>query len=198
MTFDEFATTFRALDPPAGSACQVMAVDGFSGAGKSVFAECVARSLDAPVFHMDDVVPGWDALAASIPVVRKHLLAPLAKGETARWRRFDWDALTHMEEHTLARCSALVLDGCGAGARMLAPYLTQIIWIHAPEDVCEQRVRERDNWRQYAPYRAGWLRQERALQAAEGTDRRAQVRVDNERSEQLIDVKGEFIVCADA
>ena len=179
ISYRSLAELLLAAPSPEGCACRIVAVDGFSGSGKSSFAARVGRELGAPVFAMDDVIPGWDGLAASIDIVLALILEPLARGRTARWQRYDWDELAHQEHHQLGSCPALILDGCGSGARALAPYLTQIVWIDAPLAEREARVRARWNWYQYEPYRELWTQQEDDLQRVEGTAARAGLTVDN-------------------
>lgn len=76
--------------PARAGATRVIAVDGRAGSGKSTLAGRLARRLDAPVVHMDDLHPGWDGLAAAVPRLVEWVLGPLAGGRGARYRRYDW------------------------------------------------------------------------------------------------------------
>ncbi|WP_454229155.1 uridine kinase family protein [Propioniciclava flava] len=76
--------------PPRCGATRVVAIDGLSGAGKTTLASLVAARLGAPVVHMDDLYPGWDGLAAGVAYLVDAVLRPLAVGEPARYRAWDW------------------------------------------------------------------------------------------------------------
>src|SRR5664279_4070648 len=71
---------------------KVVAVDGPSGAGKTDFAATLAERLpSAHVLHMDDLYPGWDGLEEAVAGLHDQVLAPLARGERAAYRRWDWE-----------------------------------------------------------------------------------------------------------
>src|SRR5205814_5092078 len=80
--------------PPRCGGTRLVAIDGPGGAGKSVLAERLARSLDdAPIVHTDDFASWenphdwWDRFEA-------HVLRPLERSEPARYRRYDWERRT--------------------------------------------------------------------------------------------------------
>ena len=91
MTFEELAERIRALDdravdladpasprPLDGRRCRVVGIDGMSGSGKSSFARRLASELAAPVLSVDDLVPGWEAIAESVGLLADWVLRPLA------------------------------------------------------------------------------------------------------------------------
>ena len=46
-----------------------MTLDGYSGAGKTRLTGRLARALGrAPIVHLDFFYPGWDGLAAVVPL----------------------------------------------------------------------------------------------------------------------------------
>src|SRR6202042_2836673 len=61
MTVAELAARLAQTEPRLGRT-RLIAVDGRSGSGKTWFAGRLARPLDAPVIHLDDLYPGWDGL----------------------------------------------------------------------------------------------------------------------------------------
>ena len=89
IRYDELAETVRRRLPACGAAT-VVAVDGPSGAGKSEVADRLGRRLDALVLRVDELVPGWRGLAAMPPMVAHDLLAPIAAGDAAAVRRWNW------------------------------------------------------------------------------------------------------------
>ncbi len=150
-------------------------VDGPSGSGKSTLAARLALALgDAPLLAMDDLYPGWDGLARAVPLLHDQVVAPLAAGRPARYRRWDWDAGAWAEEHDLGTPPVLVVEGVGCGSRPIAPHAVLLAWVEAAPEVRFARGIARDG-EAYRPHWERWARQERALFAAEGTRNRADV-----------------------
>lgn len=166
--------------PARAGATRVVAVDGPSGSGKTSLAARLSGVLHgAPVLHMDDLYPGWDGLADAPPRLLAWVLEPLARGNEAAYRRWDWAAGEYAEWHQLGRPPVLVVEGCGCGVRPVAAYLSLLLWLEAPTEERLRRGLARDG-EAYRPYWDRWARQERALFAAEGTRERADLRVDGE------------------
>jgi hypothetical protein len=160
------------IDPPRCGATLLVCVDGPSGAGKTELAAALARTLgDPPVVGMDELYPGWDGLAAGVARLRAEIVAPLAAGRAAGYRRWDWARDTYGEHRDLGTPPLLVVEGVGAGT---APGL--LIWVDAPEAERYRRAMARDG-AAYAPHWARWAAQERAHFAADRTRERADVRL---------------------
>src|SRR5690625_1779508 len=145
---------------------RVMAVEGHSGAGKTVLAERIAAQADCPLLHLDDLYPGWRGLEPSVPLVREWVLEPLAAGGVPHWRRYDWEHAAPGAWQRTPVAELLVIEGCGAGARELRPFLSLLAWVHAPAAVRSARLDARADAAAYAPYRSLWARQEEAFYAA--------------------------------
>lgn len=173
---EDLAARLRAAPPRAGTT-RVAAIDGPAGAGKTTLADRLAAVIDAPVVHMDDLYPGWDGLAAGPGKLREWVLEPLAGGRPARYRRYDWEAGAYAEWVDVPAAGALIVEGCGSGARAAAPYLSLLVWIDAPYQIRRVRGIGRDG-ETFRPYWDRWAAQERELFAAERTAERADVRVD--------------------
>ncbi len=177
LSYDALAARVRAALPRAG-ATTVVAVDGPAGSGKTTLAARLASRLDdAPVVHMDDLYPGWDGLAQAAAAVASQVLAPLAEGRPARYRRWDWHADRWAEWVDVPAAPILVVEGCGSGSTPGAPYLALLLWVEAPHDVRLARGLERDG-DAFRPHWERWARQEDALFAAERTRDRADLRID--------------------
>ena len=125
---------------------------------------------------MDELYPGWDGLVAGVARLRTEVVAPLAAGQAAAYRRWDWARDTYGERRDLGVPPLLIVEGVGAGA---APGASLLIWMDAPEEVRYRRAMDRDG-ATYAPYWARWAAQERAHFAADRTFDRADVRAHNE------------------
>ena len=163
--------------PARAGSTRVLAVDGRGGSGKTTLADRLASLLDAPVVHMDDLFPGWDGLAAAAPILRRWVLEPLARGEVARYQRYDWSRDAYGGWVDVPPSDSLVVEGCACGSRLVAPYLSLLLWIDAPRTVRFDRGLRRDG-EALRPHWERWARQEDALFAAEGTCERADYRID--------------------
>ena len=81
---------------PRCGATTVVAINGPSGAGKTDFADALAMRLpSAHLLHMDDLYPGWDGRVQAVADLYDQVLAPLARGERAAYRRWDWEHHRH-------------------------------------------------------------------------------------------------------
>lgn len=156
-----------------------MAIEGRSGAGKTLLAGRIAAEAGCPLLHMDDLYPGWEGLEAAVPLVRAWILQPLARGEDPRWRRHDWErGAPGAWQHTPVQ-ELLVIEGCGSGARQLRPFLSVLAWVHAPDEVRAARLDAREDAADYAPYRSLWARQEQGFYADHRPREHADLVVDN-------------------
>jgi uridine kinase len=164
--------------PPRCGATRLVCIDGPSGSGKTTLAARLAAALGGPpVLHMDDIYPGWDGLAASVPLLHDQVVTPLVAGRSAGYRRYDWHRGAFAEAHDLGSPALLVVEGAGCGARVIANRAVLLVWIEAPREERFRRGIARDG-ETYRPHWERWARQEAAHFAAESTARRADVRVD--------------------
>jgi len=148
---------------------KVVAIDGPSGAGKTDFTAALAERLPhAQVLHMDDLYPGWDGLTQAVADLHDQILAPLARGEQAAYRRWDWENDRYADWHRLAPASLLLLEGVGSGAQPGRRLESALIWLEAGRDERFRRGIERDG-DSYLPHWQRWAAGEEALFAADGT-----------------------------
>jgi dephospho-CoA kinase len=166
----------RAAPARAGST-RVVAVDGPSGAGKSSLATALAGELSAQVVPIDDLIPGWDGVAAGPAIMLRDVVQPLSLGRDGAYRRYDWLTHQYAELQAVPLADVVVLDGCGCGSRGLAPYLSLLVWVDAPRELRFERGIARDG-DAFRPHWAAWERDSQALFAAEGTAARADVVID--------------------
>jgi len=170
---------------PRCGATTVVAIDGPSGAGKTVFAAALAESLPgAYLLHMDDLYPGWDGLNQAVADLHDQVLAPLARGERAAYRRWDWEHGRYAGWRHLPATNLLLVEGAGAGASPGAELESVLIWLEADRAVRLQRGVERDG-ESYLPHWQRWAAQELALFAADGTRDRADLIVDTSHDRWL-------------
>jgi len=169
----------RALaGPPRCGDTRLICIDGPSGAGKTVLAARLAAALGGPpVIRMDDLFAGWSGLAAAAPLLYEQVVAPLAAGRPARYRRYDWDRGEYAETRDLGRPPLLIVEGVSCGSRLTAAYTTLLIWVEAPRAERFRRGIARDG-HTYLPHWERWAVQESAFFAADSTRERADVCVD--------------------
>lgn len=171
--------------PPRTRRTRIIAVDGPSGSGKTTSAIAIQRLLEraqAPdasvqVIHMDDLYPGWDGLADAVSRLQKWIIDPLARGEPAAYRRYDWDAGRYAEWHAVPAADWLVVEGVGSGSRGPARCCAALLWVEADPSERLRRGLDRDG-ETYAPHWRRWADQESALFGAEGTRERADPIID--------------------
>jgi hypothetical protein len=158
---------------PRCGATKVVAIDGPSGAGKTDFTAALAERLpSAHVLHMDDLYPGWDGLERAVADLHHQVLAPLAGGKLAAYRRWDWEHNRYAEWHSLPATNLLLVEGVGSGAGPGSDLESALIWLEADRDVRLRRGIDRDG-ESYRPHWRRWAACEDALFASDGTRERA-------------------------
>jgi hypothetical protein len=164
--------------PPRRGAVPVLAVDGRSGSGKSRLAASLAALVPAAaVVAMDDVYPGWDGLAASVPLLVEHVLEPVTAGRPAAVPRWAWVSGRPAPPRPLPAAPLLLVEGVGCAARACAPFLSGVVWVAAAAELRKRRALARDG-DGYAPHWDRWAAQEEAYLEAERPDVRADLVLD--------------------
>ena len=160
----------------------IIAIDGRSGAGKTTLAiELAARLREhhkVSLFHLEDIYPGWNGLAAGVERYASTVLAPLHRGEPAEWVSWDWNAHYDGETRTTRPAEIVLVEGVGAAAAAARPYLSAVIWADSPEHDRRSRALARDG-DSYAPYWDEWAAQEEEWLAVDDVPAQADVRVLN-------------------
>lgn len=157
--------------PPRLGGTRLVAVDGPSGAGKTVFAGRLAEVLGpgTPVVHTDDLLDGWDDQVTFWPRLEEWVLAPLRAGRAGRYRRYDWEAGRFSPEWTeVPPAPVVVLEGVTAARARIRPELAYSVFLTAALDERIRRTDRRDGGR-LSPYLRKWRRGEEAHFAADAT-----------------------------
>ena len=157
--------------PPRGSVT-IIGIDGFSGSGKTTLAAQVSTALHAPVVHMDDLFPGWDGLADAVGLLVTQVLEPLARGERAAYRRWDWHQNDWADRIEVPETDLLIIEGCGSTVGPAGDYAAVRVFMEAPREERMRRGIERDG-ETYRPHWERWAAQESALFAEHRTRERA-------------------------
>ena len=149
----------RARRPPAGISIRIVAIDGAGGAGKSTLAVQLAEALgNAPIVHTDDFA-SWEDPIDWWPQLLEEVLEPLARGETARFRRSSWGREEDESWAEVAPADFVILEGVSASREAFRPFLTYSIWVEAPAEVRLERGLERDGEAARAQWEE-WMAQE--------------------------------------
>ncbi len=175
-TLEVIVSLVEAAAPARGDVL-VVAVDGPSGSGKSTLAVALSRRLGAPVVPLDDIYPGWDGLGQAPGLVTDQVLAPLARGEEAAYRRWDWGQGCWAGSVPVPRTRVLILEGCGSSVRPAGDFAAVRVWVEADPVLRFERGIARDG-EAYRPHWQRWAAQEDALFAADGTRARADLIID--------------------
>ncbi|MDQ0119993.1 aminodeoxychorismate synthase component I [Pseudarthrobacter sp902506025] len=160
----------------------IIAVDGRSGAGKTTLAVELAARLRAhhkvSLFHLEDIYPGWDGLAAGVERYVSTVLAPLSRGEAATWTSWDWGNHYDGESRVTLPAEIVIVEGVGAAAEAARPMLGAVIWAESPDDVRRTRALGRDG-ETYEPYWDQWAAQEEEWLGRDDVPAHADLRVQN-------------------
>jgi uridine kinase len=180
--------------PPRLGDIRLVAVDGPSGAGKTAFAERLAAALlRAPVVHTDDLLDGWFDQFAFWQRLEDSVLDPLRKGESGRYRRYDWVRGEFAPGYVAVRPEPVViLEGVSAARAAIRPELTFAVYVTAPADLRMRRALERDG-AAIRPYLEIWQIDEDRHFAADATAHHADLVVDGAPTEPH-DPRVEFVL----
>lgn len=151
------ADRLRAREPACG-ATRVIAIDGRSGAGKTGLALDLADEIGAPILHLERLYPGWHGLERTPPLVHA-LLADIAIGERGTAPQWDWTADCPGATLSLRPTRDLIVEGVGAGATILRPFLSHLVWLEAPSVERRRRALARDG-ETFEPWWDVWAEQE--------------------------------------
>lgn len=146
--------------PPSCGPVRLVGVDGHAGSGKTTFAGRLATALDgAPVLRLDDVA-SHDELFAWTGRLLEQVIEPLRRGRTARYAPYDWRARRFGPPRPLPAAPVVLVEGVGAGRRVLRPHLALLLWMELPCQDAWARGRSRDGEEQ-REFWEGWIPAER-------------------------------------
>jgi hypothetical protein len=144
-TFGGFAENVLAACGDVAGRPAIVGVDGRSGAGKSSIAQVLVDNVPtSAVVHTDDFAWyetffGWDA------VVIADVLRPLLASKPVNYSPDAWVRRGRLGSIEVpSGRSLVVLEGCGAGRRALAPYLDALVWVQSDVAEAERRGVKRD------------------------------------------------------
>ena len=135
-SFTDLAGRVRRL-PARWGPVRLVAVDGPSGAGKTVFAGRLAAALGgAPVVHTDDLLDGWDDQFTFWSRLHEQVLLPLRAGRPGRYQRYLW----HRRRFggppvTVPPAEVVLLEGVSTARDVIRSGLSLSVFVTAPADL---------------------------------------------------------------
>jgi uridine kinase len=179
-TFAQLTAYVKRLEPRLGDV-RLVAVDGPSGAGKTRFALRLAKALDAPVVHTDDLLDGWADQFTFWDRLEERVLGPLRRGETAFYQRYRWDrGAFDPVPVRLDPAPVVILEGVSSSRRGNRPDLSLSVFVDAAPDLRLARAlaRDGDDSLAFRAYLERWRSAENRHFAADRTRQHADLVVD--------------------
>jgi uridine kinase len=157
----------RALEPRG--AVTLVGIGGCGGAGKSTLAASIAG---AQVVSTDEF---WDGSEFELSRLEREVLEPLARGEGARYRGFDWDRRQLFPGERVVRPEGVVvIEGVCALHRMFRDTYDLRIWVEAPRALRLERGVARDGeaarrtWEEvWMPMEESYIERDRPRESAD-------------------------------
>jgi uridine kinase len=180
VPFDDLAALILSRPPRLGPV-RLIAVDGPSGAGKTVFADRLAKRLHAPVVHTDDLLDGWRDQFTFWTRLEEKVLKPLRHGRIAEYQRYRWDRLGFGGEPVrMEPVGVMVMEGVSSARRVIRPELSLAAFVTAPPPLRWNRVLTRDGTADvaFSAYLERWRAAEDRHFAVDRTAEYAEVGVD--------------------
>ncbi len=185
MTVGSFqALAAEVLGRPARlGGTRLVAVDGPSGAGKTVFAGRLALALrgegaEVRVIHTDDLLDGWTDQLTFWPRLEECVLAPLRAGRPGAYRRYDWHAGRFSRDwQPVSPATVVLLEGVSCARAAIRPELTLSVFLTADPELCLRRALARDG-EAVRPHLLRWQRAELRHFVADATAENAELVVD--------------------
>ena len=144
---------------------RLVAVDGPSGSGKSVFADHLLAGLPDAVLVRTDDFATWDDPVAWWPRLADGVLTPLSHGRPGSYRRTEWrDGRPYPGDTVSVPVPGILLvEGVSAGRRSVRPLLSYLVWCEVPDPaerlaraVARDGVESREPLLTWQAFETGW------------------------------------------
>ncbi len=181
VVFEAYAGLARRVlaGPARLGRTRLVAVDGPSGAGKTVFAARLADALAGatpeatrpPVVHTDDLLDGWDDQLTFWERLEEQVLTPVRAERPGAYRRYSWVRRRFLPTPVpVPVAPVLIVEGVSAARTAAVASLTLAVFVTAPQPLRATAA--------ILPELRRWHVTERAHFAADGTEARADLVVE--------------------
>lgn len=132
----------------------LVGIGGRGGAGKSTLAASIPRATVVPTDAF------WDGEGFDLSRVKREVLRPLLRGETARYAAYDWLAQAPAGTRSVEPAGVVVIEGVCALHRMFRDAYHVRVWVEAPYEVRLARGVARDGEAARATWVETWMPRE--------------------------------------
>lgn len=127
----------------------LLAIDGPAGSGKTTLAAKLEYehqlTSTVQVIHMDDLYDGWEnALSEDLTLKLSEIIKAHKAGENFNINRFNWNTMKFGEAELIHSTEVLILEGVGAGQKIVRDAGATTYWIEVAPEIGLQRVLDRD------------------------------------------------------
>ena len=127
----------------------LIAIDGRAGAGKTTLAATLFAQISlkhsVDVIHMDDLYQGWeDSLSIHLTQTLESIVKAHQFNESFEIEIFNWNAMKFDSTQKIEPVEYLILEGVGAGQKIVRDAGATLYWLDVDPDVGIARVLKRD------------------------------------------------------
>ena len=127
----------------------LIAIDGRAGAGKTTLAakffEELSVDKSVQVIHMDDLYNGWNNALDERLTKTLELIVNAHHNKVAfEIEIFNWNSMSFDSKAMINPVDILILEGVGAGQKVVRDAGATLYWLDIDADVGIQRVSNRD------------------------------------------------------
>lgn len=163
---------FAALDKLPADTRSIVAIDGGSASGKTTLSQTLARLYRCTVFHMDDFflrpeqrTPSRYAEIGGNADRERFLaevLAPLRRGESVNYRRFDCQTMTLDKGKHVDPENLIIVEGAYSMHPELAEFYDLSVFLKIDPELQRQRILHRNGAEQAQRFFTQWIPLENA------------------------------------
>jgi len=157
----------------------LVGIGGHGGAGKTTLARALPCAQVVPTDAF------WDGSGFDLSRLRREVLEPLLRGETARYAAYDWASRAPVGDREVEPRGVVVIEGVCALHRMFRDAYQVRVWVEAPRDLRLARGLARDGEEARAVWEERWMPSEDRYVERDDPAPSAHVIVDGSGSSQV-------------